>query len=1016
MTHVRRVVLFLSLVGFIATPARGQAGEKLFARDNLVAWCIVPFDAKKRTPEERAAMLEKLGLKHYAYDWRAEHLPTFEREITSLKKHGVELTAVWFPGALNADARFILDALKKHGIKTQLWVTLGQPVATDQKVKVEEVAKALRPIAEEAAKIGCSVGLYNHGGWLGEPENQIAIIEALKLPNVGMVYNQHHGHEHVARFKEVMAKIKPYLYCLNINGMTLGGEQPGKKILPLGLGEADVELLRIIRDSGYTGRIGILNHTEGDAEGRLLDNLEGLEWLVPQLDGKTVGERPGLRTYKADIAAPTKPQVDKLTAGTAMNYWSVEDAKAREALPLYQTIPAAPVEELTPANGWPGKAEYADWARSHGGDACQRYSPLEQINKTNVKSLKLAWRYHSKDGAGNIQCNPVIVDGVIYAPTVGGHVVAIDGTSGEEIWRFKPAGARPAYRGLTYHKGGDGVSARLLFAAGDGLWTVDPKNGKPIESFGEGGKIRIVDCAAAPAVFKNVLVYAGWNRDVFGVDLAMGKTLWTFHTVPQKGEENSETWDKPQEGANCWGGMALDASRGLVVVTLGSPKPNFIGVGHHGDNLYGNCVLALDALTGKRLWHFQEIRHDIWDLDIPAPPMLVTVDRAGKKVDAVAAVTKIGNTLLLDRVSGKPLFPFRLRRAPISTLPGERTAAYQPDLELPEPFARQEFREEDVTDISEEARQSVLDKLEEVGAVYGWFRPFEEGKPLAMYGFHGGAEWTGGCFDPATGILYVSSNEIPWLPSVHRSERPAVDETKLPATPGRIVYEKNCMPCHGPSREGLAVNPSLVGLAQRVKDEDVLALLKTGRGTMPPAVPLDDAAKKVLLDYLMDRDRPNVKPTQRPERPNYRDGGYPKLLDKDKYPGTKPPWGLLNAIDLNTGKIAWRLPLGEFEELTKRGVPKTGTENFGGPLVTAGGLVFCAGTRDLKVRAFDKATGAELWSATLERGAFAPPATYWTRGKQYVVMTDTGGGKLAVPPYSETQRPWGDGYAAFALP
>jgi quinoprotein glucose dehydrogenase len=395
--------------------------------------------------------------------------------------------------------------------------------------------------------------------------------------------------------------------------------------------------------------------------------------------------------------------------------------------------------------------------------------------------------------------------------------------------------------------------------------------------------------------------------------------------------------------------------------------------------------------------------------------MLVTVDRAGQKVDAVAAVTKIGNTLLLDRVTGKPLFSFRLRRAPVSTIPGEQTSPYQPDVELPQPFARQEFKLEDVTDISPQAREFVLNKIEDLGATYGWFKPFDEGKPLVMYGFHGGAEWTGGCVDPATGLLYVSSSEILWTPSVHRNERPAVDETKLPPTPGRTLYEKNCMPCHGPNREGLFVNPSLLGLSQRLKDDDVLALWKTGRAAMPVYLGTD-AEKIQLLDYLFDRDRPNVTPTARPERPTYRDGGYPRLLDPDNYPGCKPPWGKLTAIDLNTGKIAWQVPLGEHEELTKKGIPKTGTENFGGPLVTAGGLVFCAGTRDLKVRAFDKSTGAELWSHQLDHGAFAPPATYSVNGKQYVVLTDTGGGKLSVPPYPGPGRPWGDGYVAFRLP
>lgn len=979
------VICFCALTTALthAAPAsRPVSSHALYARENLVAWCIVPFDAKQRSPEERAAMLERLGIKRFAYDWREQHLPTLDREIAALKNHGIELTAFWFPSALNDDAKFILAALEKHKLTPQLWVSAS---AND----VEAGANAIRPIAAEAARIGCKVGIYNHGGWFGEPENQLAVIEKLAMPNVGIVYNQHHGHDHLDRFESLLARMKQHLLCLNLNGMTAGGDKAGKKILVIGQGELDRTLLKTVRDSGYRGLIGILNHTDLDAEQRLKENLDGLERLVPLLD-ETV-ERGGV------------------------DYWAVESAAARAALPLYEVTSAAEAHELTPANGWPGDGVYASWPRSHGNDANTRFSPLAQITRENVAQLKPAWTYHSKDSAANIQCNPIVVDGILYGPTAGDHVVALNGASGEEIWRFKPPRKKPAMRGLTYHDG------RVLFAAGDALWAIDAKTGKPIQSFGSGGFIRIVDCVVAPAVFKSVLIYPGWNGDVFGVDVRTGKPLWKFHTVARGSEEFADTWDAPGEGANCWGGMALDASRGIAYVTTGSPKPNFIGVGHHGDNLFSNCVIALNALSGKRLWHFQEVRHDIWDLDIPAPPVLVTVNaiRDGKTiaVDALAAVTKLGNTLLLDRVSGKPLFPFRRKRAPTSTLPGERTAAYQPDVELPQPFARAAFTLEEVTDISPAAHRSVVNKLQQAEAMFGWFRPFDEGRPNAVYGFHGGAEWTGACFDPATGLLYVSSNHVPWMPSVHARSGAYGDEAKLPKTAGRAVYERGCMACHGSNREGRFVNPALIGLAERMKEPDVRALLKSGRGTMPAATYLADDETGVLLDYLYERDRPPVTTTARPSRPVYRDNGYPKLLDGENYPGCKPPWGLLNAIDLNTGKIAWQVPLGEHEELTRRGVGGTGTENFGGPLVTAGGLVFCAGTRDLKLRAFDKSTGAELWSAALPFGGFAPPTTYAVNGKQYVVIAATGGGKLAVPPLPPGPSPQpGDAYIAFALP
>jgi sugar phosphate isomerase/epimerase len=293
-----RYFVAVGLALMVTLPACAEEKLDIFRHDNLVAWCIVPFDAKKRGPEERVAMLRALGFKRYAYDWRAEHLPTFEKELQLLKENQIELTAVWFPAALNADGRTILALLKKHGVKTQLWVMLGDPAprAKDQTEKVAAAVKVLKPIAEEAAKIDCRVALYNHGGWFGEPENQLAIIEALKQPNVGIVYNQHHGHDHVERFPALLKKMMPHLYALNLNGMTAGGDRAGKKILQLGKGELDVQLLRAIRASGYRGPIGILGHTQDDAELRLRDNLDGLDWLRPQLDGKEPGPRPRYRT------------------------------------------------------------------------------------------------------------------------------------------------------------------------------------------------------------------------------------------------------------------------------------------------------------------------------------------------------------------------------------------------------------------------------------------------------------------------------------------------------------------------------------------------------------------------------------------------------------------------------------------------------------------------------------------------------------------------------------------------
>ena len=286
---------FLLAAGFVVS---AEPKVDIFAKDNLVAWCIVPFDKKNRSPVERADMLARLGFKRFAYDWRAAHLPTFDEEVRELQKRGIELTAVWFPANLGPDARALLEVIAKHKLTPQLWVNLPAPKADSQDAKVEAAAKVLQPIAAEAGKLGCKVAIYNHGGWPGEPENQLAIIDKLKLPNVGIVYNQHHGHAHLERFPMLLKAMMPHLMALNLNGMTAKGDTIGKKILPLGEGDLDSTLLKTIRDSGYRGLIGILGHTNDDAEERLRDNLDGLAWLLKNLDGQAAGPKPIWRTYK----------------------------------------------------------------------------------------------------------------------------------------------------------------------------------------------------------------------------------------------------------------------------------------------------------------------------------------------------------------------------------------------------------------------------------------------------------------------------------------------------------------------------------------------------------------------------------------------------------------------------------------------------------------------------------------------------------------------------------------------
>jgi quinoprotein glucose dehydrogenase len=681
----------------------------------------------------------------------------------------------------------------------------------------------------------------------------------------------------------------------------------------------------------------------------------------------------------------------------------------QDNVPLYHIHPAAQPENLTRSNGWPAAGNSGDWSRSLGGATSNRFSELTQITRENVATLEVAWTYHSGDGSGNIQCNPIIVGGVLFTPTPGRNIAAVDAVTGREIWRFSPSAligkdsSAPARRGLLYWKGDNETAPRLLFGDGRWLLAIDPATGKSIASFGEGGKVLVpAGTTAVGAVHQHVLVLPGYGADVYGFDVRNGKPLWTFATRPAAGEHGGDTWSTRESGANCWGGMAMDESRGIAYVATGSPKPNFFGMNHKGDNLFSNCVIALEVLTGKRLWHFQEIRHDIWDWDIPAPPNLVTVQRHGLRVDAVAQVTKAGNTLLLDRVTGEPLYDFRLVRVDTHGLPGDVTARYQPAPELPQPFARGAYTEADLPTLPG-SRDALLPLFQR--ANHGPFPSLDEARPTLMFNIHGGAEWTGAAAD-SKGFLYVTANEIPWSITTFRDDDPA---PVTPPTAGEQVYQSVCVACHGADRRGIGHAPPLRGLRHRMGAEEIRNLIKAGKNTMPALPFLTEEQLRPLTDFLLCKDRPvQDAPQKQKSLPSWTFGGFLKVQDPAGYPACSPPWGTLNCINLNTGKIAWSVPFGEYAELAQKGVPTTGQENFGGAAVTASGLVFASGTRDQKIRAFDAASGRELWNHALPQHGTAPPSIYEANGRQFVVVPATGGGKLGGKA--------GDAWVAFALP
>lgn len=695
----------------------------------------------------------------------------------------------------------------------------------------------------------------------------------------------------------------------------------------------------------------------------------------------------------------------------------LEDPAARAALPEFQFIPAAASASLTPAA--PDSADLKSWPRSQGDNASRRYSALNQITRANIKDLAPAWTFRAGDGATNIQCTPIVVDGVLYAPTPGRALVALDAATGRELWRRPlsddPKSNRlqdaPARRGLVYWPGDAENSARLLVGAGDFIYALDPKTGAPLAAFGTAGRTPLpAGATAAGAVFRHVFVTTGLSGDAFGYDVRTGKLLWRFRSVARGTDFGAETWDGPRAGANGWSGLSIDETRGLAFIAFGAPRPDMVGVERLGDNLFSNCVVALDALTGERRWHFQDVRHDIWDLDVCAPPNLLTITRDGRRVDVVTSLSKAGHLFVLDRVTGQPVFPVRLRRAPVSTLPGERTATYQPDPELPEPISRMGFDPADITDRSPEARAFV--EAQVARSTYGFFQPFAEGKPNLYTGSRGGAEWSGAAVDVPTGRLYVTSNRVvSKITVIANDERPR--DPKFPPSAGENLYAERCASCHAPNRQGLGLVPPLLGLKARMTDSAVEEIIVKGKGLMPPNLVPDADQRRDLVDFLLRRNQPPSRPgvggPGADDTPRYFFDGFGFLTDHEGYPGIKPPWGLLNCYDLNTGKILWRAPLGEHPELAKAGVSTTGAHNLGGASVTAGGLVFVAGTADEKLRAFDADTGTELWSAKLPFAGTAAPAIYEVNGRQFVVITAAGGGRVG-----GASGP-GDAYVAFAL-
>lgn len=681
----------------------------------------------------------------------------------------------------------------------------------------------------------------------------------------------------------------------------------------------------------------------------------------------------------------------------------------------------------------------ADWPVYGGNKAGNRYSTLKQINLDNVRDLTVAWTYDASDiKRGETQCQPIEVNGVLYGTNSRLKLFALDAATGKRLWEFDPfRDTIPFFhqsRGLAYWEG------RILYSAGVNLYEVDATTGRAVKSFGASGKVNLhdglslnydasplfVDATSPGIVYKDLFIMGNTVSEsgdaapgyVRAFDLHTGKIRWIFHPMPQPGEPGYDTWSpdayKKIGASNAWSGITLDEKRGAVYFGTGSPASDFYGGERKGMNQYANSVVALDAATGRLKWAYQVIHHDLWDRDMPCPPNLATIRRDGHPEDVVVQATKDGNVYVLDRDSGTSVFPVEERPVPTQGLPGESPWPTQRYPVKPLPFCAQDITDSDITNISPAAHAYVKNLFDSLEHGNKFLPPSTRGTLLV--GYSGGAEWGGNAVDSG-GILYQNSNNALWiLQMISRSD---LQKQMAALSEGKGLYVANCASCHGMNRMGNGKEiPSLVNIATKLKTEELAGILKNGQGRMPSFQNLlSDDQRVALIHFLQnanirvgaehrERDSLIKKTRDFPYVPPYVSKVWDKLTDQDGYPAIKPPWGTLNAINLNTGDYLWRVPLGEYPELTKKGVPITGTESYGGPLATAGGLVFIAGTRDEKIRAFDQRTGKVVWEYQLPAGGFATPITYEVDGKQYVVIA--AGGARGLKP--------GGSYIAFALP
>jgi quinoprotein glucose dehydrogenase len=670
------------------------------------------------------------------------------------------------------------------------------------------------------------------------------------------------------------------------------------------------------------------------------------------------------------------------------------------ALGISASFVALGQQKVSPASDWP------TYGHDPGG---MRYSPLTQITPANVARLEKAWVYHMKPGSGTPpvdpapagppqgspapgrggrgsasglasgETTPLVINGIMYVSTPYGRVVALDPTTGKEKWVFALPAGNPSTRGVEYFRGDRQTPPQIVFGSSDGkLYSIDAQTGELNDRFGDKGVVDLNTpeilqglpgnngLSSPPIMYKNLIIIGGRTQegpaqgpagDVRAFDVHSGRLVWTFHSVPRKGEPFNDTWEGDswikRTGVNVWGLMTVDEARGIVYMPFGAPATDRYGGDRPGDNLFSSSVVAADANTGKYLWHFQVVHHDIWDADVANPPILLDIKKDGKTIPAVGIMSKSGLVFFMDRVTGKSIYGVEERPVPQSEVPLERTAKTQPFPLKPAPLSRMTMTMADIATVTPEL-EAACRKLAEGVQLGGPYLPVGYNRlRLQFPGNHGGVNWGGASYNPALGLMFVNTSEFGQLQGYADPSAPAAQTSPAGAGNPELAQQQ---PAAGRGRGGRGGGG--------------------GRGNVPYG---------------------NV-----PGGGRFRDDATNMMCQQ-------PPWGNLTAIDVHTGEFAWRVPLGVTDSLPPD-KQNTGRPGNGGSIATAGGLVFVGATDDSRFRAFDAKTGKELWTVKLGAAAHATPSTYQGRdGRQYVVIASTGGGFLDAPITD-------DSITAFALP